>query len=334
MADNQISRVSLPSYLQALTIGFVPMGLVADRLSPRIPVAIQSGKYRIFGKNNLIQRKADWHPGMIPNAIETRWSSGTYYAEIYKLRQMILDAERVNNNSAVLGGIPDLEGVYTQNVTNALAIAREARIAALFTTATNYPGANVITKAGGSEWNVVGGEAVFTDLINMAGIVADGAMVPMSELSAVIPEPVFRTALMRNTALLDAIKYTQRGVVTEDMLAGLLGIKEVIISRAMSAGAGLEIAGSDVISGYPTTYLWLDNVWIGLIAEGENQMVPTFSRTFAWTAATGGQIRQVRTYRSMDEGQQADWVEVQEAVDEQITFSGAGGLIKNTLSTI
>jgi hypothetical protein len=334
MADNQITRVMIPSYLQSLTIGFVPMGMIADRVSPRIPVAVQSGKYRVFGKNNLIQRKADWHPGMIPNAIETRWSSGSFYAEIYKLRQLILDAERVNNASAVLGGIPDLEGVYTQNVTNALAIAREKRIATLFTTPANYPGANVITKAGGAEWNIVGGEQIFTDLITLAGTVADAAMVPMAELSAVIPEPVFRTAMMRNTALLDAIKYTQRGVITEDMLASLLGIKEVIISRSMTAGAGLEIAGADVVTGYTASYLWLDTVWIGLIAEGQNQMVPTFSRTFNWTAATGGQVRQVRTYRSADEGQQADWIEVLESVDEQITFSGAGGIIVNTLSTI
>ena len=324
----------IPSYLQALTIGFTPKGMIADRVSPRIPVTVQSGKYRIFGKNNLIQRKADWHPGMIPNAIETRWSSGNFYAEIYKLRQMILDAERVNNQSALLGGIPDLEGVYTQNVTNALAIAREKRIATLFTTPGNYPGANVITKAGGSEWNLVGGEAVFTDLITLAGTVADAAMVTMADLSVVIPEPVFRTALMRNTALLDAIKYTQKGIVTEDMLAALLGVKEVIISRSMTAGAGLEIAGADVLTGYTASYLWLDTVWVGLIAEGQNDMVPTFSRSFNWTAATGGQTRQVRTYRAADEGQQADWVECLEAIDEQITFNGAGGIIVNTLSTM
>lgn len=334
MADNQVSRVSTPAFLQVLTVGFQPMGLVADRVSPRIPVTVQSAKYRIFGKNNLLIRKADWHPGTIPNAIETRWSSDQFYVETYKLRELLLDQERVNNNSIALNGIADLEGVYTQNVTNNIFLAREARIAAMFTNSANYPGANVITKTGGAEWNVVGGEAVFTDLIALLGTIADSAMVPMAALSLVIPEIVFRTALMRNTAILDAIKYTQRGVVTRDLLASLLGIKEVILAGVMTAGNGLEIAGSDVITGYTTSYAWLDNVWAGLIADGQNDMIPAFSRTFNWTAATGGQVRQTRVYRTADEGQQADWIEVQEAVDEKIVYSAAGGVIKNTLSTI
>jgi hypothetical protein len=250
MADNQVSRVSTPAFLQVLTVGFQPMGLVADRVSPRIPVTVQSAKYRIFGKNNLLIRKADWHPGTIPNAIETRWSSDQFYVETYKLRELLLDQERVNNNSVALNGIADLEGVYTQNVTNNIFLAREARIAAMFTNSANYPGA------------------------------------------------------------------------------------KVIIAGAMTAGSGLEIAGSDVITGYTTSYAWLDNVWAGLIADGQNDMIPAFSRTFNWTAATGGQVRQTRVYRTADEGQQADWIEVQEAVDEKIVYSAAGGVIKNTLSTI
>lgn len=333
MAENRVTRVTSPAYLTALTVGFVAAGMFADRLAPRIPVRKQSDKYRVFGKNNLVERKADWAPGTIPNAIETRWSSATYFADIFKLRTLLLDAERANNGTPAEGGI-DIEGTYTQNVTQAIAIAREKRVATLFTTAANYPAGHVLAKAGGAEWNVVGGEQIMTDLIAQIGKVADSAMVPRSSISVAVPEPVFRTALMRNTAILDAIKYSARGIVTEELLAALLGVKEVFIVQSMTAGSGAEIAGADVLSGYTATYLWGDTVWVGVIGEGQNDMVPSFARSFNWTAATGGVPRNTRVYRTADEGQEGDWIEVAEAIDEKIIFSGAGAIITNTLSTI
>jgi hypothetical protein len=221
-------------------------------------------------------------------------------------------------------------------VTNALQLSREKRVADLFTASGTYPGGNVITKAGGAEWDqaAVADEQPFTDIITLGGTVADSAMVPMSSLTAVIPEVVYRTTLMRNTALLDTIKYTQRGIVTPDLLAGAFGLREVIIAAAFGAGVGPEIEGADLITGVTTVPLWGDNVWIGLVNEGANDMVPTFARTFTWRAATGGQDRQVRTYRMPDEGQEGDYIEVKAAEGEKVVYSAAGGVIKNTLSTI
>jgi hypothetical protein len=66
----------------------------------------------------------------------------------------------------------------------------------------------------------------------------------------------------------------------------------------MSAGAGPEVADSDVVTGFTTTYLWGDTVWVGLINERQNQNEPTFARSFNWTAETGGQERQIRQYRA------------------------------------
>jgi hypothetical protein len=332
LADNRIARVSLPAYLQAITIGFVAPDMVADILAPRLPVGQIAGKYRVFGKNNLIERKADWHPGMIPNAIETRWSDAPYLVEMYKLRTMLLDAEVANNNSAQLGGM-DLAGIYTQNVTQAIAIAREKRVAQLFTNSANYPGGNVITKAGGAEWNTVPA-SVLTDLITLLGTIADTAMVPRARLTLAIPEPVFRQSIMFNSTILDAIKYSQLGVVTQQLLAALLGVKQVMLVQSMTAGPGPEVAGSDVITGYTTSYLWGDTVWAGLVAgDGRNDMDPSFARSFNWAAGTGGQVRRIRRYRMADEGQEGDWIECTEAMDERITYSGAGGVIKNTSST-
>ena len=337
MPDNVVSRVNAPSYLQPLTIGFTPRGMIADTVSARTRVAKQSDKYRVYGKNQLIERESRWFPGMIPNAIESRWSEDTYYADFSVLRHPLLDAELANNSTPENGGI-DLEGKYTQTTTLAIAIARERRVADLFTNSANYSAGHVITKAGGTEYDVagMGGSKVIDDLETIIGKVVDDNMVPASMVSLVVPEIVWRQAFKRNAELIDTIKYSERAVVTEDMVAQKLGIREVLHALASSAGPGPEVAGSDVVSGYTTTYLWGDTIWAGVRADADGvDMFAPFSRSFNWEAGTNGQPREVRRYRMADEGQRGDWIEVAEAIDDQkIVYKEAGAVIKNASSTI
>jgi hypothetical protein len=150
----------------------------------------------------------------------------------------------------------------------------------------------------------------------------------------IIPEIVYLTALQNNVGILSRVQYSSTGIVTTDLLRALLGVKEVILSSAMSAGPGPEVADSDVITGFTTTYLWGDTVWVGLVNDGSNQNQPTFARSFNWTAESGGQIRQIRKYRAEDEGREGDWIECKEAVSEVVVFANAGAVIINTLSTI
>jgi hypothetical protein len=96
---------------------------------------------------------------------------------------------------------------------------------------------------------------------------------------------------------------------------------------------GPEIEGADVLTGYTPTYLWGDTVWVGLLADGDQQMNPGFARSFNWTAGTNGQEREVRQYRTADEGQEGDWIEVKEAIDEKIVYADAGYVIRNVSST-
>lgn len=330
--SDRISRVITPQFLQGVALGFSNRALIADSLSPIIPVNKDRGLYRVFGKNELLVHEARWAYGAIPNAIEYRWSSDTYFSEGRKLRIKLLDAEVRNADSDL-----DLRRSYTRVTTNAILIAREKRVSDLFTTAANYPGANVVTKAGGSEWDTVAvgtPTIIRTDLDAAIRQVCLSAIQPRSNVTIVFPEPVYDAVVRFNPTFLASITPTSQDSVGPDMLARYLGVKQVLIAAEMTTGAGPEVANSDVVTGFTATYLWGDNVWVGIVATGTDDMQPTFSRTFNWKADTGGQLRQVRQYRFEDEGAEADWIEVKENMGEKITFSGAGYLIKNTLSTI
>jgi hypothetical protein len=43
------------------------------------------------------------------------------------------------------------------------------------------------------------------------------------------------TALKRNPFMLDRIKYTQRGMLTEEILAEILEVERVVVGKAISA---------------------------------------------------------------------------------------------------
>lgn len=332
LATDRVNRVHTPVFLQNVSLGFRNREMIADRVAPRITVGKQSDKYRVWGRRGMLIHESRWHPGAIPNAIELRWSEDTYYAEIRKLRTLLLDTERNNEDSDV-----QLETRATQLVTGAIELAREKRVADLFTASANYNASNIITKAGGAEWNqasVLNTETPLNDLLTAAEAIALRAMVPISALSVVIPEPVYNGAIRRNTAILERVKYSETGMVTYSLLQQLLGVKEVMTAASMSVGAGPEVADSDVITGFTPTYLWGDTVWVGLIGEGSNDNTVSFARSFNWKKETAGQERQIRKYRAEDEGREGDWIECKEAVGEKVIFKDAGGIIVNTLSTI
>lgn len=331
--SDRVTRVHQQAFLQELAIKFTAPGLLADKVAPRVRVKKQSDKYRIWGKDRFVHRGANaakWAAGSTPNEISMRFSEDSYFAELYKLRTKITDTERRNADSDL-----NLDANATDYVTQALAIAREARVATMFTTVGNYVTSHKIAKTGGTEYDVAGVLAtsqIITDIDSMVSVVKRDALVSSSDISVVIPDAVFDGGVKRNAGILDKIKYTERGIVTPDLLASLLGVKEVLIALGVSTAPAIEAEGSDVVSGYTTSSLWGDNIWIGVIPPAGNDMQPGFARTFWWAEETGGQDRQARVYRDPDEGKESDWIEVKEANGEKIQFAGAGALISNALA--
>lgn len=330
LASDRVTRAHTPVFMQGIALGFTNRAMIADRVSPVITVKNQADKYRVFGKNRFMTGEARWAPGTIPNAIQTRWSEDSYNADIRKLRHPLLDAELANADSDL-----SLRTQYTETVTDAIIVSREKRIADLFTTAGTYAAGHKVTKAGGSEWDaaaVLATDQAIKDMQTVIIAVCADALVPATELTVVIPEQTYQKGLQNSAGILARVQYSALGIVTADLIRALLGVKEVIIAASASVGAGPEVADSDVITGFTSTQLWGDTVWIGVVNEGRNAGVPYFSRSFNWAAGTDGQRRRTKQYRMADEGQEGDWIEVAEALDEKVTMALAGGLVINTLA--
>jgi hypothetical protein len=330
MAEGLRNPVITPLWMQSIAREFRQPQLIADELAPVSPVDMESGKYSIFGKDNLYTVDNTYAHGAIPNAISSRESEDTFNTELRVLRHSLLDRDvdpnRPNGNTR--------KRRVTTKVTLATQIAREQRIATLFTTTGNYPGGNVLAKAGGAEWDntgVINTVQPITDIESRITLVTNATNMPRSAVDIAMSSAVFDKAIRYNTAIREYYKYTQAGVTTPDILAGLMGVRRFLIGTGMFAGSGVENNNNDISTGITTTSLWGENVWVGIVDTTDLELMG-FARQFAYRNLTGGQDIQIRQYRMADEGQRGDWVEAAEQRDAKITASFAGALITNTLT--
>lgn len=132
-------------------------------------------------------------------------------------------------------------------------------------------------------------------------------------------------------ALLDKIKYTQRGVLTKEMLAAMLDLDEVIIGSAIYSDAEETAAGTD----FNAVDIWTVNATKGMgflfwrpPRVGIKMQCAGLQCRIAYE--TGGP-RRISTWRESSRHQ--DVYEVAEETDITLIDANAGYLFKDTYAT-
>ena len=138
-------------------------------------------------------------------------------------------------------------------------------------------------------------------------------------------------ALKQCAAVLDKIKYTQRGVLTADLLAALLDLEEVMVGKAIVNTAKENKGGTS----FTSKYIWEVNAGKGMgflfhrpAAPGRKVPAPGYQ---ARTAYEDGQPRRTTTWREAAEHQ--DVYEVAEESDIVLVDAALGYLWKDTFLT-
>src|SRR5436305_13529940 len=90
-----------------------------------------------------------------------------------------------------------------------------------------------------------------------------------------LTEPVVNV-LSEHPKILDKIKYTQRGIVTEDILAAVFRVGKILVARtvANSANEGQTVTPADI---------WGDDAILCYVDSSPDLQMPTFGRIFSWT---------------------------------------------------
>lgn len=302
MADISLQYLDQP--LNNVSVGYQNDDFYAEKLFPVVPVMKQSGRYWVYGREKFRQYETIRHAGAEAREIAP-WSlsNNPYFCDDHSLKDKISDEERANSD-----GI-DLEINTTENLTNAILLDLEIRVANLILggTVTNT------TLSGTSQWS---------DYVNSDPVAAVEAQkttikqaIGQAPNTLAVSYPVFAT-LRQHPKIIDRFKYTQVGVLDSDALKAAFGVDNFWVM-----GAEYDTANEGQTPSL--NFVWGKNAVLAYVLPEPRRREVTLGYTFRWLFGApdlGGTL--VKRYR--EERKTADIIEVHRYDDIQAVAAPAG----------
>jgi hypothetical protein len=309
-------NVHIDQVLTNLSIEYpIDKGFVGPNLFPPIVVKKQSDKYYIFDRETT---KLEIHdvraPGTVANEIPGRTLSlDTYYANEHALQIAVTDEERENADSPLT---PEADA--TELVTERIILGREKAMKDMATTAANYASGHSVTLSGTAQWdsanyatsNPIGDIRTGNRTIHSKLFIgANLALIPWLVMSHLEDHPDF----------IERIKYSERGVLTEEIIASILGLPRVLVP-----GTGYSTAASGVAATSANiTYLWGKDVILAYVPPRPSMRTIGFGFEFVW--GYGAQAQQVDRWR--EDPRKSDLIRCSRRYDLKLVGHEGDGLL-------
>lgn len=232
--DRALTNISV-SYLQDAS------AFIADKVFPIVPVKRQSDIFYIYNKGDFMRDEAQLRGAATESAggdygVE---ASDPYYCRKHAFHKDVTPEERVNYDEPL-----DADKDATDFVTQKMLIRREMQWATKFFK-TGIWGREVTGSDTAGE-----NQAIKWDMPTSNPIkdITDAAVKMAAETgykpNTLVLSPYAFNALKNHEDILDRIKYTQKGIVTADLLATLFEVEHVYVAWSVvnSAAQGKDAA--------------------------------------------------------------------------------------------
>lgn len=316
MPNPSISDVHVSQLLTNISVAFQldQSDYIADKVFPVVPVQKQADKYWTYPRGVWFRDEAVVR-APATESVGGGWtlSTDSYYADVYAWHSDLDDQTRANADSVL-----QLESDATRFVTTKLLLKRETLwIATYFKTGVwGVDVTGVAAAPTGSQvlqWN----DSASTPVQDM-----ELWRLYMRELTGYMPNtlvvgPRVIQALKDHPDLIDRIKYTQRGFVTEDLLAAVFGVDRVLTPYATKNTAVEGAADS-------FSFLYGKGALLCYVAPSAGMRNPSAGYTFAWTGLLGSSALGGRIKRFRMEAIESDRVEGEMAFDQKVVAPELG----------
>ncbi len=232
--DRALTNISV-AYLQDAS------AFIADKVFPIVPVKRQSDVFYIYNKGDFMRDEAQLRGAATESAggdygVE---ASTPYFCRKHAFHKDVTPEERANYDEPL-----DADKDATDFVSQKMLIRREMEWASKFFAAGVW--GTEITGDETTRW-----DAATSNPIKM---ITDAAVQMASETgfkpNTLILSPFAFTALKNHEDILDRIKYTQKGIVTADLLATLFEVDRVFVAWSVVNSANKGAADAvDFIMG-------------------------------------------------------------------------------------
>lgn len=263
--------VHVDTLLTNVSIAYRNKNYIADQMFPLLPVMKRSDIVPKFDQSHWFRDQARLRA---PGTRSARGgfsidSTDTYYAKRYSFGVEIDDDTRDNADS-----VWALDENATNLATDMIQLRREVSLAGShFTT-----GVWGNDDTGGVDFTVWSNYSTSSPLVNLSDYQDEvEGRIALEANSVAMGKQVWQK-LKWHPDLLDSIKYTERGVITEQLFASLTGFSKVLIGRALYTTTAEGTAESSVAY----SRVWGKNVLIYFAPDSPSLMTPSAGYCFTW----------------------------------------------------
>jgi hypothetical protein len=303
---------------------------IATKVFPNVPVQKQSDLYWKYSKSDWrrtdVQRRA---PSTETPGVGWTVDTDTYFAHVYGVHKDIDDQLRANADSNF-----KLDSDATSFVTNQLLLKRDLDWAATFFKAgvwgTDYTG--VGATPGTDEflqWNL----ATSDPIVQMAGLQIDFVQQTGYKANTMVVGANVLKALKNHPGIIERIKYTQKGIVSTDLIASLFEVDKILVSYAtVAAGPNVPDAKAQDAA---ATYGFIcdpNSVLLCYTPSSPSIMQPAAGYTFTWNGYLSGNSQGIRMSRFRQEHIRSDRIEGEMTYDMRVISKDVGMFLKDAVA--
>ncbi|MGB9886748.1 MAG: major capsid protein [Moorellales bacterium] len=325
MPNPTASDIHVNQPLTNISIAYIQQAtaFIADKVFPNVPVQKQSDRYFQYLKEDWFRVEAQERaPGT--ESAGGGWridNTPTYYCRIYAVHKDVDDITRANADAPI-----NLDRDATEWVTQQLLLKRETLWAnSYFVTGvwgTDRQG--VASSPTGDQfvkWSDYTNSDPITDIDTSITAVASATGYKPNTL--VVAPDVF-TKLKHHPKVLDRVKYTQRAVITEDILAGLFGVEKFLVPWGVVNTAAEGTAEN-------TNFIFSGKALLVYAAPAPSLLKPSGGYTFSWVGYLGAGQQGNRIKRFRMEHLEADRIEGEMAFDMKVIAPDLGVLFYDVI---
>lgn len=290
---------------------------IADKVFPIIPVQKRSDVYFTYSKSDFFRNEVQ-ERGQGAESAGSEWhltQAPPYYCRKYALHYDITEEERVNYDQPI-----NVERDTVEWLTHKMLLKREADFV------QKFYGPNIW----GTDIEGNGTTVKYWDDPKSDPIVAvNNAMLTMAENTgkkpnfAIVSPDVFY-ALKNHDIIMDRIKYTQRGVITAELIASLFEIDNLYVPWGI-ANTGPNTPSYNEAKA-DMNFLYKGSMLLGYRATRPSLKEATAGYIFAWTGLEGSSAYGSRMVRlPMDMlGLGTERLEMEMAYDQHLICTDMG----------
>lgn len=300
-----ISQVVFDELLTNVSLQYQPTqgGYLADQVLPAVPVKKESAIYWKYDKSRFDVPDALRAPRSHYNKIDWKTTQDSYSAQEFGLEGEIDDRERDNAASPL-----DLDIDTAEIVTDMILNNREKRVADLVLNTANVT--QNITLAGATQWSDETSDPIAAVATGRNTIYDATGYEPNTMLMG---RKVFE-ALKRHPAILERIQFSERALITKQILAAFFEVDEIIVGGVMRRTSQEDAAVETIAD------TWGSDVLLYFKENRPGLKKASFGYQF--------RVRDLRTFRYRDESRATDIVRVTEVQAEKLVAPELAYLIK------